>query len=385
MALPNVSIEVNRSGLGQVSVSDDNIMGMILHGVAVPSKLTLDEPFVIYGVDDAEAHGIDATNNAAAHKQVQGFYAEAGNGAKLYVIVTGAAKMSADFARSANKLVEYAGGAISVIGVTQGTAQGTEVSGGLNSDVATAMTAAQTFAESCQAAIKPLNIVLDGAGYSGNAEDLTDLTTKGNNRVSVLLGAADASTHACIGLLMGRLATIPVQRKISRVKDGAVVGVETAYLTDGEEIEGREATLDTIHDKGYIVLRQFTGLSGWYFSSDVTATADTDDLNTISHNRIVDKVIRIAYKTYVNEIDDDVDIDTTNGTIDATIISYLKGQIETQVNGNMADEVSQFYCDIRPDQNILSGLPLEIDLFIVPKGYLNNIKVKIGFTNPLAK
>jgi hypothetical protein len=51
----------------------------------------------------------------------------------------------------------------------------------------------------------------------------------------------------------------------------------------------------------------------------------------------------------------------------------------------MSDEVSQFYCDIRPDQNILSGLPLEIDLFIVPKGYLSNIKVKIGFINPLAR
>jgi hypothetical protein len=183
---------------------------------------------------------------------------------------------------------------------------------------------------------------------------------------------------------MGRLASIPVQRKISRVKDGAVAGVETAYMTDGEKIEGREATLDTIHDKGYIVLRQFTGLSGWYFSSDVTATDVTDDLNTISHNRIIDKVIRIAYKTYVNEIDDDVEIDADRGTIDATIISYLKGQIETQVNGNMTDEVSKFHCEIDADQNILSGLPLQVRLFIVPKGYLSNIQVNIGFTNPLA-
>ena len=384
MALPNISIDINRSGLGQVALSDDNIMGMILHGSAVSGKLTLGTPITLYGVADAEANGIDATNNPNAYKQVSDFYAEAGNGAKLYVIVSGAAKMSADFADMAVKLTEYAGGKISVLGVTQGLNQGDEVSGGLNSDVATAITAAQTFAENSQKAIRPLNVVLDGCGYSGNAEDLTDLTTMSNNRVSVLLGAKDESKHACVGLLIGRLASIPVQRKISRVKDGAVRGIETAYLTDGVAVEGREATLDTIHDKGYIVLRQFTGLSGWYFSSDVTATDVTDDLNTIAHNRIIDKVIRIAYKTYVNEIDDDVEIDADRGTIDATIISYLKGQIETQVNGNMADEVSKFHCEIDPEQNILSGLPLQVRLFIVPKGYLSNIQVNIGFTNPLS-
>lgn len=384
MALPNISIDINRSGLGQVALSDDNIMGMILHGSAVSGKMTLGTPITLYGVADAEANGIDATNNPTAYKQVSDFYAEAGNGAKLYVIVSGSAKMSDDFSDMAVKLAEYAGGKISVLGVTQGLNQGDEVSGGLNSDVATAITAAQSFAENSQKAIRPLNVVLDGCGYTGNAEDLTDLTSGSNNRVSVLLGSKDNSKHACIGLLMGRLATIPVQRKISRVKDGAVVGIETAYLTDGEKIEGREATLDTIHDKGYIVLRQFTGLSGWYFSSDVTATDVTDDLNTISHNRIIDKVIRIAYKTYVNEIDDDVEIDADRGTIDATIISYLKGQIETQVNGNMTDEVSKFHCEIDADQNILSGLPLQVRLFIVPKGYLSNIQVNIGFTNPLS-
>jgi hypothetical protein len=359
-------------------------MGMILHGSAVSGKMTLGTPITLYGVADAEANGIDATNNPTAYKQVSDFYAEAGNGAKLYVIVSGSAKMSEDFSDMAVKLAEYAGGKISVLGVTQGLNQGDEVSGGLNSDVATAITAAQSFADNSQKAIRPLNVVLDGCGYTGNAEDLTDLTSGSNNRVSVLLGSKDNSKHACIGLLMGRLASIPVQRKISRVKDGAVAGIETAYLTDGEKIEGREATLDTIHDKGYIVLRQFTGLSGWYFSSDVTATDVTDDLNTISHNRIIDKVIRIAYKTYVNEIDDDVEIDADRGTIDATIISYLKGQIETQVNGNMTDEVSKFHCEIDADQNILSGLPLQVRLFIVPKGYLSNIQVNIGFTNPLA-
>lgn len=383
MALNDVIIEVNRSGLGQVSVSDDNIMGLILHGVAVEGKLNLNEPLAIYGVEDAEAHGIDKTNNPAAYEQVRQFYAEAGNGAKLYVIVTGSAKMSQDFATYAGKLVEYAKGYISVLGVTQGLNQGTAASGGLNSDVAEAITAAQAFCEACQKTIKPLNVVLDGAGYTGNAEDLTDLTTMSNNRVSVLLASASADKHACVGLLIGRLATIPVQRRCSRVKDGAVAGVENAYLTDGALIEGREATLDTIHDKGYIVLRQFTGLSGWYFSSDVTATDTTDDLNTISHNRVIDKVIRIAYKVYANEINDDVEIDADNGTVDATVISYLKGQIESQVNGAMVGEVSNFYCEIDSAQNILSGMPLKIDLFVVPKGYLGTIKVRIGFTKSL--
>jgi len=48
----------------------------------------------------------------------------------------------------------------------------------------------------------------------------------------------------------------------------------------------------------------------------------------------------------------------------------------------MSGEISSFSAEIDPNQNILSGLPFNIGLSITPKGYLNPIKITIGYTNP---
>jgi len=48
----------------------------------------------------------------------------------------------------------------------------------------------------------------------------------------------------------------------------------------------------------------------------------------------------------------------------------------------MKGEISSFTAFVNTDQNILSGLPFEIELSIIPKGYLNPIKITIGYTNP---
>jgi hypothetical protein len=60
----------------------------------------------------------------------------------------------------------------------------------------------------------------------------------------------------------------------------------------------------------------------------------------------------------------------------------MKSKIEQQVNANMAGEISDFIAEIDANQNILAGLPLQVALRIVPVGYLNEIRVELGFANP---
>jgi hypothetical protein len=153
------------------------------------------------------------------------------------------------------------------------------------------------------------------------------------------------------------------------------------YLTDGETVDNRMDKMGVLHDKGYVVYRTFSGKTGYFYSGDPTATSSTDDLNIIARNRIIDKVIKIAYNTYVEELDDDVSV-TDNGTLQPAVTGYLKAKIEKQVKDNTVDEISNFTATIDVNQNILSGLPLQIVLTIIPKGYLNPIQVELGFTNP---
>lgn len=387
MALPNVNITVLRNGLGLVSFTNDNVVGICLTGTAVADKLALNTPYSIHSVPDAEKLGVEKEGvNAAAYKQIKEFYDEAGEGAKLWIIVSGSTlKMSEKVDNSvasspARILLNRANGEISALGITRGAALTGESVDGFNSDLWEAINNTQILADNYQGLIMPFCGILDGIGFAGDADMAKSLKTMSDHRATVVLSASESDGVASIGQFLGRLASIPVQRKVSRVKDGALKNLN-GYLTDGESVEGRLGALNTLHDKGYVVYRTLPGKSGYFYSGDPTATADTDDLNIIARNRIIDKVIKIAYNTYANELDDDVPI-TDAGKLEPAVCSYLKSQIEQQVNANMEDEISSFTAIVDSDQNILSGLPLEIELQIIPKGYLSQINVTLGFSNP---
>lgn len=384
MSLPNVTIVVNRSGLGLVDYTNDGIMGLIVSGAAVADKLEVGKAYAIYGLVDAETIGIEESGvNAAAHKQIKEFYDEAGNGVKLWILVSDKTLMSLNATGTTNNLrslIEAAKGEISVVGICRGNAQSAVVVDGLNEDVWSTMGAVQILADEYQGLIMPFSAVIDGIGFSGDASSTLDLTTKTQHRCSVILSASNSDEVASVGQFLGREASIPVQRKPSRIKDGTLTN-EKAYLTDGVSIDGRVGSLNTLHDRGYIVYRTLVGKSGFFYSGDPTATAATDDLNTIARNRVIDKVLKIAYNTYSEELDDDVPV-TETGTLQPAVCGYLQEKINKQVNGNMVDEISRFNSYVNPNQNILSGAPVEIQLSIVPKGYLSPIKVIIGFSNP---
>lgn len=387
MALPNVSIEVRRQGLGQVAFTNDGIMGLILPTADTTLVQELWDGVAIHGLAQAEALGIvpDNPDTAAAWKQLSEFYSEAGNGAKLWIILSDEAAMSSNVSGTTNPartLLNAARGEIAVLGIVRGTNNYGLTVDGLDEDVWSTLANGQQLAEEYQELIMPFSLLVDGLGFSGNADSVRDLKEMTHHRCSVVLAASAADGVASVGQYLGRLAAIPVQRRASRVRDGALMNLE-GYLTDYEKVDGRVGALNTLHDKGYIVYRTFPGKSGYYFSGDPTATPATDDLNTISRNRIIDKVLRIAYDVYSLELDDDVPI-TAEGNIEPAVCAALEEKIARQVRGNMVDEISAFTPFIDPNQNILSGAPLRVVLDITPKGYLNPIRVSIGFTNPFA-
>ena len=93
---------------------------------------------------------------------------------------------------------------------------------GLDADVFTALAKAQQMAEwSTTDLYAPLFFILEGRGYTGTT--LKDLSNETYNRVGVLLGDTEVDSQgACVGTLAGRLASLPVQRNIGRVKNGAL-------------------------------------------------------------------------------------------------------------------------------------------------------------------
>lgn len=392
MSLPNVNIVLGNGNMGSVTLSDDGIAGLILTGTAVADKLELNKAYVLGSTLDLPKRGIDAKTNPLLYKELTAFYTAAGEGAELHLLVVSeATTLTQICANSADsplkKLVNSAAGRIRLVGINRNPPVGYTPTKekGLDKDVITAIASAHVVAEGFLSAIAPFRILLPAIGWDGTTDAIYQPREGSYNRVGVVLasdGKYGAGTlySAAIGQVLGRAAKISVHQNIGRVRDGAVT--TDGYLTDGKTPEEHFSEWNLLDDAGYIFYRTFVGKNGYYLNGDAVAVPTTDDYCYLSSGRVIDKALVIAYKTYIDDILDNIDIDPDKGTIPAHICKSYEAAIERAVGTNMSGEISSFAAYIDPSQNILASGNLTISCKIVPMGTLREITVNLSLNNP---
>lgn len=388
MGLPKISFIISSAGLSLVTADIKKVPGLVVTGSTVAGKITIGESKQFFSLTDAQAAGITEAENPFAYKHVKDFYDYAGVGAELWLmLVSDATTMTVsadkDEAKAA-KLLNDAGGRIRVLGIVKKSTGSETITNGLDADVTTAVVKAQALAEQFAEKYYPVRVLLSGNKFNGTAQNLKDYKTSNFNKVSLLLGNIDGTADASIGLALGRLASIPVQRNIARVQDGPVESL-AAYFTNGAKTETLSTSWDDIHDKGYIFLRNYVGKAGFYFTDDPTLTAVSDDFKNLANGFVMDKLMLIAYNTLIEKLDAEIPV-TEAGTIHPAIIKSWQNDIETAVNTLMTaqGELSNFKAYIDENQNVLSSNKLEVRLSPQPVGYAKNIDVYIGFTTKIS-
>jgi hypothetical protein len=390
MSLPNIKFNISKNGLGLLQSDIQKIPGKVLTGVTVAggNKVTVGSSYQIFSLDEAVNLGIDETGtNAFAYKQIKAFYDEAKKGAELWFMLVPSTVTFEDMAditkAYAKKLLADAKGKIRILGLCKKSGNTETITEGIDADVAFAVVKAQALAEDYASRYFPVRIIISGNKFSGVVADLKDYTTTAFNKVAILLANTDGSKEASIGLFLGRLASIPMQRKVSRVKDGPVESF-ASYFTNGVPVESLDTAWDAIHNKGYISLRSFANKSGYYFSGDQTLTGATDDFNSLARGLVMDEAVLIAYGTLVEELSDEIPV-TAAGTIHPAIIKGWQNAIEKQIIGNMVEKgaLSGVKAFIGENQNVLVTNNIDVELQLQPVGYSDFITVNIGFTTTL--
>jgi hypothetical protein len=383
MALPTVTVNEANGTLGQTLQTDDGLAGMELVGVSEGS-LVAGTPFSCISLADAQSKGLTLANNPIAFKEIGDFFKEAGDGATLWInlvanTVTVELMCDSANANSVVKLLDAAAGKIRLLGVMDDPAAYTPtITNGLNSKVATAKTNLAAIGATYFAANKPFRGIIAGENFSGDASALTDQTTDTKNRVAILIGDTTSGTNrAGIGQLLGRMASIPVMRKVSRKRTGALVSA-TAFI--GTTDAAKYTTTSTIHDKGYITYRTFFNSAGYFYTGDPTCSATTDDYHALARGRVIDKAQILAYGVYVDELDNEVLIND-DGTLNAGYCRAMEQQIENQINLTMKakNEISDVRAFVDPAQPVLSTNQVNVTLKIIPVGYSDQIVVTLGF------
>ena len=390
--LPRVKIQFLNGLLGTVGESADGLLALICGASAVANKLALNSIYEVRSMDDLAELGVTEQNNAVLYKQVSEFYDEAGSGVKLILYPMAPATTATficDYTKTAEgyarDLITRMNGALRGIGVAGVNSNSSAAStNGLDPDVFTALPKAQQLAEWATTELyAPLFFAIEGRAYDASKE-LKNLSAEENNRCLVAIGdTVTNSTGAAIGTLLGRIASIPVQRNIGRVKDGSLFPLE--MYVGAKKVEESNSVIASIFDKGYIVPRKHVGRSGYFYADDPMACDPTDDYAHLANRRVIDKAYRIAYDTMLNELLDEIDLNE-DGTMQHAVIKSWQQTLENAINRQMTangelsatdGEGCQVY--INEKQNVVSTSKIELTLKVRPHGYARYIDVNLGF------
>lgn len=396
---------MGNGGLGRVSATDDGIAALLLTGTEVTmqvttktdegeevttTKTTLEfgKHYQLSSTKDLDTLGITSKNNPLVYKEVCSFYAQAGEGAELHLMVvdpeTKLSEMVSTVATSPlSKLIEAAAGRVKIVGVNRLNSgnENEDRPKGIDGDAITAAGNAQQTAENYAKKIMPFRIFLPAPNWTGENPEFQP-SGSSYNRVAMVLaseGQLEGQYPAAIGMVLGRAAKAEPQQDLGRVKFGSLAA--NGYFTDGSVFLEKQGIADSLNDAGYIFFLNYPGKNGCYLNGCPMACQATDDYAVLNNGRIMDKAMRIAYDTYISEIMDNVKVGD-DGKLPSGVCSSFESMIENAVASLMDGQISSFKAYVNPAQNILSTSTLQVECSIVPLGVLKTIKVLLAFSNP---
>jgi hypothetical protein len=404
MSLPGVSIKFLNGQSGQILNTPDGVFGLLASAVAVGTTFLLNTPYQLRSMVDVAALGIiPNTDNYVLYKTLKEYYAEAGDGTELWLMglakttkvsdwftpITGTGKTPAE------TLLDGANGKLTML-FTAFSPSSTYVPvivDAIDADVWSAMALAQTLAKNyTNVKYAPFYVLFEGYAFTGIKTDLRNLLMADFNRCQVIIGDTEkrigipGSKGAAIGVIAGRKAKSQVHVNPGKVRDGALANI-TAYIVD---LQAEQYDVAALHDKGYVTFTKHTNKSGYYFSDDPMACAETDDYHYGTGRRVIDKAFRIAYSRLVEYVLDDNTINP-NGTISAIYAKSIEDDVVSTIFSQMTTRGELSYdpndpkskgvvCKIDLTNNVRSTSRLKLaQLQVLPKGYNRFVDVPLGF------
>ena len=374
--------------LGTVGESPDGLFALVCGATVVAKTLEMDKAYLLHSYEELVALGVTEENNPRLYKHVKDFYTEVEEGTKLVIFPVDKTKTFTELCDKdtgvIKDLITAQNGVLRGIFVAGDGREATLTTNGLDDDLFTALPKAQQLAQWATTSLyAPLFIILEGRGYKGGV--VKDLHNEAYNRVGILIGdTVKTSEGAAVGVMAGRLASIPVQRNIGRVKDGALKPI-AMYIGD-KPVEENASAVSDLYDAGYITPRKYVGKAGYFFTDDRLACEQTDDYAHITARRTIDKAYRIAYAALLELMMDELAVNE-DGTLQHGIIMAWQQMMENAVNrtmtavGELSADADGAGCKayIDPKQNVLSTSKIVLVLKVRPFGYARYIDVKLGF------
>lgn len=408
MGRSKLTVEISDGNLGRRQPNADMVSALVMNGVATVDYV-IGDIVELRSVKDAEYIGLDAaydtTNKVLVFHHISRFFLRNPSGILHIMLVAQDVTLTqmVDVQNNyvAKVLRENAGAIVqwAVARNPDATYVPTLVSG-LDGDVITAIDKAQELIDFEFDRFRYSDCFIEGRSLNGTAVAALDLRTKNAPGVSVVVGADRAISesdtlfngYAAVGDVLGLTSVAAVSQNIGELSPEFNLTNEAnkAFITAGLSSniglsDYSETDLDALHDKGYIFADTNPGEVGFWLNDSHTCTALTSDYAYKENNRTIKKAIKEARRVLQPRIKRRIYVNSETGKIAATdakdIETMTKGAIKPMLNdGDISGGIDAY---VDPDQNILETSRLELELTFVPVAIGRQIKLLIGFKNPL--
>lgn len=438
----------NRLSTVNSYVSTENVCGLVFDTKGLGTVIDSSSKFAngniieLNKAADVEEAGITETLMGGLPKyHLDTFFTLAGDGQRLFVSFVDSSTSTTALADAIERMQLASGGIIYQIGVWTPVAIATVSDNTYTLASDNLLVKLQKVAETLGGKINetnydgnaPVNILVNAPIVNAATCDYTklpDLLTSATEcpKVSVILG--QASTDAVhdiqlavnnlggdtipyvavgnIGVALGCLAVAPAQESIAHVANfnlapvmtEAELGFGNLTITDSKWADAVSFTPiktikyaernASIHQKGYIFLRNHDGLeNSVFFSSDQTLS--DGDYRTIARGRVIHKsrrVVRSALLPYVNA---PLEVESGTGTLTSSDITLFQNAVTEAIDTYMVEpsnmtvpQISGREVIIDEDQNVLKNDQLLIEYYLIPIGCTAAIYVTEGFTSEIS-
>ena len=380
MSFPQVKVNVANGNLMQSVAVLDAVPALML---TVSTESLVAKTQEVYSLADAESKGYTAEAEPFAHRLIEEYYNELGGSQRLFLFGTAASMTMAEALTSAeangvSKLLRDGRGDINLVAIARkpqsdyqpGTAF-------LDSDVPAAVTACKTVGEAMQTANTPVRFIIEGrVANAGKTNDYTPQDAT-NGYACVLLGGTSPDGSAAVSVLLARACKYGSHIKVGNGQNG-VLSVQQVYI-GADKYEDR-VDMETLHNAGFLTFMHRPGSAGYYFGRDNMCSKD--DFRILVHGRVIDKAQRIAAATYAPYIETGITMNA-DGTINATEAADIENTLEQAILASMGDQISQAGVYVDLNQDIINTSTINIQLRIMPLGYLTWITVSLGLAATL--
>jgi hypothetical protein len=181
------------------------------------------------------------------------------------------------------------------------------------------------------------------------------------------------------GLVSGLYSKAPVQVCIGKTREEAGFGITKAKLLELRP-KGVEEITELLDVAGYLTFRGYDGLEYFYVYHTKMMCPDGSDYRYAEDVRVLNKIIRETRKEGLLLLQDDIDIEDIQGELE-TRAKFMYAPLQKMIDNK---EISSAEITVPEGQEdtILEDEKMRVKIRYVSRGYIREVEVDIGRTQP---